>query len=1006
MNGEGHTIKGLLSPATTWADFTLFGESIPHLLHWDFAYLWILQRDQNTRPAGWAPRVEAWRRLLCMLLLNELQLETRPIPQPLLSYTQPRGFSQVTFVSASNTVFGKKAIGVISPTVIVRPLPEPNRLAISAEGLAHELPALYQPNAQTVDRRQQLLQTLEHAKLSLRQSGSLLARSLENIISSEIAVSVQPSGNIYPVTELPSPVPLLHSADAAAWENPRIVDLRLMVAEGTTSRPSEYVPKCSQCEKPLTFSEAAPPVEVAENISIVCAECGTTSPFELVDFGVFRDGQRVYVWRDLHDFAELGNVPVPPSPKVVDHEIRFQWNPGMLHGDAVRTHLRLRFLQASVTAVSPRDIKYARLLIPGDIESFSGHPIRPEWLFAIEKLPSREVSLEVIKFRNMQIKGLRFPVSIAPYPLAACKLVQDLQVGVYPQPLYPQWQRYRIFWSTVSSPNRYRLGVVARPTSTNVTNSTTGGVLEWHDTVPYAISLEESVSGQKSTLGATWQLPAAPDATAVQPIYVGVDFGTTTSIVYVDKQEGSPEALTTEDLIGTARLLSGIGPTRGSFLPPSNRAETDPTFIPSALWFGAHDEFNPVRWNDAAPSPDHHAVHGFKWGVGHELHRRQYLQELLFLMLPAAVRRIFPYGGISPNWKLGFAFPLAFSDPQRAEYVRILKNLQAEVQKYAGGNPAIYTINESFACVRAFGQHGYGEVFLIADLGGGSLDLALFELVRGSHGDSALNEFHVGSAKIGGESFVEALARRIGVDPQSREREYWHIRDAITTQSTTRMYGGSENYFAELATRFVPIAQELMRIMAAACAKSNPDKIVQFVLVGNGWRIAEYNTGVPQAEGVARKRLEESFGLFGLSSLRPYGGRFESASKHLVAIGALQNAKPGGRNELEEAAHQSKMPAGRDMKISRGPVSIPWSDLVGSAIQNIPAGASAGDIEFDRKSGPQPPPQWRDRIEHAMPDLEHEPSDAVIRDHMNIRGYGLEKGPLQIMLEKRAEDLS
>jgi hypothetical protein len=1004
MNGEGHTIRELLSPSNTWADYTLFGESIPHLLHWDFAYLWILQREQNTRPTGWKPRVEAWRRLLCMLLLNELQLDTKPIPQPLLTYTQARGFSKVTFVRAPSTAFGPRAIGVISPTVLVRPMPEPNRIGVTAEELADVLPAFHQPSVQLVDRRQQLLQALGHAKQALRQSGSQLAITLEKILNTEISVDVNPSANIFPVSELPSPVPLLQSADASSWEEPHLVDLRLMVTQGTTGRRVEYVPKCSHCGKNLTFAEAAPPVNAGEDISISCPDCSAVSLFALEDFGIFKEGQVVYIWQDLQQFSELGDTPIPPSPRVVDDEIRFRWNPGMLSGDPTRTHLRLRFSQA-VIAVSPHDIKYDRLLVPGGFENFNGHPIRPEWLFAVEKLPSCEVLQDVVKFRNMRVRGLRFSASLPTYPRAACRIVPDLQVGIYPKPQYTSWRRYRVFWTTETSPDTYAVRVVRHGATNIVVPSEGKGVLEWNESLPYAVSIEESITGQKTSTGATWELTApTAGANAAQPIYVGVDFGTTTSIIYVDKQEGSQQALTTDDILSTAHLLAGSGHPRASFLPIS-RSDVDPTFFPSALWFSSQGSYAPIRWSVAAPSPAHRAAHGFKWGLAHEILRRQYLQELLFLALPAAVGKAFPYGGIAPSWKIGFAFPLAFSDPQRAEYVRIFADLRTQVQDYAGGNPAIFSINESFACVRAFGEHQFGEVFLIADLGGGSLDVALFELIRGERGDSALQEFQVGSAKIGGESFVEALARGIAIDQPSREAEYWNIRDAITTQSTAKKYGGSEMQFADLATRFIPIAQELLRVMAAAFVAKEPEKSLQFVLVGNGWRIAEYNTGVQQATHVARRELERSFSLFDIPTLRAYEGNLETDPKHLVAIGALQNAKPGGRNELEEAAHQSKMPGGRDIKVNRGSVLIPWNELVGSAIQTLSPGTRTADLEFERSSGPEPAQGWRERLDHAMPDLQHDPSDAVIRSRMNIVGYGLDKGPLQVMLEKRAAEL-
>src|SRR5438034_1374861 len=123
----------LLDDQHYWGDYVLYGESIPHLLHWDWAYLWILDR-QSAEPQDWPARVEAWRRLLCMLLLGELELETRTIEQPLLAYTEKVNFSRLIFVKA-HELYPEHPVGVLSPTVLVRPLPEPNRFELSAETL-------------------------------------------------------------------------------------------------------------------------------------------------------------------------------------------------------------------------------------------------------------------------------------------------------------------------------------------------------------------------------------------------------------------------------------------------------------------------------------------------------------------------------------------------------------------------------------------------------------------------------------------------------------------------------------------------------------------------------------------------------------------------------------------------------------------------------------------------------------------------------------------------------
>src|SRR5437867_11933156 len=87
-------LSELLDDQHYWGSYVLYGESIPHLLHWDWAYLRVLDR-QSTIPLGWQARVEAWRRLLCMLFLGELELDVLAIEQPLLSYTEKASFDQL-----------------------------------------------------------------------------------------------------------------------------------------------------------------------------------------------------------------------------------------------------------------------------------------------------------------------------------------------------------------------------------------------------------------------------------------------------------------------------------------------------------------------------------------------------------------------------------------------------------------------------------------------------------------------------------------------------------------------------------------------------------------------------------------------------------------------------------------------------------------------------------------------------------------------------------------------
>ena len=104
--------------ATNWQGVKLLAESVPHLLHWDLAYLWVLELPAAERPGTWRKRVEAWKRLLCLFLLGRLELRTERLDRPLLDFTRPFGIDSIT-----ELLHGGRVVGVSSNVVIVRPLP-------------------------------------------------------------------------------------------------------------------------------------------------------------------------------------------------------------------------------------------------------------------------------------------------------------------------------------------------------------------------------------------------------------------------------------------------------------------------------------------------------------------------------------------------------------------------------------------------------------------------------------------------------------------------------------------------------------------------------------------------------------------------------------------------------------------------------------------------------------------------------------------------------------------
>lgn len=1008
MNGaaprQSRKLGALLDERFSWGSLTLFGESVPHLLHWDWAYFWIISR-QSAKPRGWDHKIEAWKRLLCMLLLGELQLDTQEIQQPLLSFTQQVGLTRTTFIRAAS-IFGERPIAVFSPIVIIRPLPDPNRFEISAERLASELPKHYDPSPER-DRRPELIQVLDLAKGALRRSGSELAEKLIALIDTNLKVNpVGTTARTFPVVPLAAPIPILKQANVSAWEQMRVVPLDLVIPQGGAAQRLQFVPRCVQCGDLLTVAENVPAIDATTSPRVSCRNNHEPSPIDLRDFGVWQNGETVYVWRDLEQLEGLAQYAIPPKPEVSSEEIRFRWNPALLGGESVRVNFRLRFPRHQIQEISVSELKYSTLLVAGDdVSRANALPIRPEWLFAFERIPDIEISREVIAFPNAQLRGLRYPVTLGRYPRSATQVIPDFQVGMFPGPLYEGWKRYRFFWSGSTS-SEYESRIVRDIASPVVATGRSVGVHDWREGLPQAFSIQSKARvGVAATVGATWLLKKTNPVERSQPIIIGIDFGTTNTVAYIEGQDTPYKPLELKDFLNATELIAGQGVPRATFLPLLEQevtASTDPTLVPSALWYSSDEQYQPVRWIGSSPADNRQPLHGFKWKQNLEIQRRAYLDELLFLTLPTALKKLFPDMRVRGNWNIGFAFPLAFSDAQRSDFARLLKALRSQIDSYTSGPVEVRTVNESYACVRAFGEQLHGTVFLIADLGGGSLDVALFEVAGTQEGRAAPVHYQIGSAKIGGETFVTAISNRLGSDDESRERQYWRVRDAIMRGRVSNEFSGSE--FGSFATRFLPIAQELLRNMVSAFVKQFPDKQVKVVLVGNGWRISEFTANTPLAAQVGRRDLEDSFADFAITALSPYKEALPAPAKHLVAVGALKNARPGGHNEIE-AANESKLPSGLTLEIINGGTKVDWFSLVGPAVRTLPPGTGPGHINIERSSGAPTATKWGQVLNYTMPNFDVEPSDSYIRESLKIAGERLEKGPLQVILEWRAEEL-
>jgi hypothetical protein len=318
------------------------------------------------------------------------------------------------------------------------------------------------------------------------------------------------------------------------------------------------------------------------------------------------------------------------------------------------------------------------------------------------------------------------------------------------------------------------------------------------------------------------------------------------------------------------------------------------------------------------------------------------------------------------------------------------------------------------ACVRAFGAFNPGRTFLIADMGGGTMDVSLLTIRR-----EDTNDIHqIGSLRFAGERFLEILTSR------SNQHNLWEIRDAIRSGESQSRYANDEE-IDRLFQAFVACALEFLRTMGKAFCLNHSDKeFPDLILVGNGWHLIEAFS--EEAANVGPKYFENQYNRF-TTQMGVEGSLYQEgmvsnlpSSKHLVVLGALTNAISGGnRNELDDIGDEvvrPRLPAGRSMHLSREgefEIKLTWSDLLGEGaeIGNTLRGAQLETctIDFDLADFPELPDVWADRLCDALgaesvqnlPYLPEEKlRDQIQKGIKTTDTPRIEKGPLQIILEQ------
>lgn len=996
----------------------LYAESIPHLFHWDLAYLWVLEKERHLRPEAWAERVKAWRYLVSLLLTSELEVVEEEINSPFIEFTRPFGLNKVSWVRLRNE---SENVGVLSPTVLVRPLPDYKR-----GDLDRWLDHSRHPEQ---SRPAELAHFLQLAVKDLRenQRPDSFRLRIARCLSAEFGPAEMANP---PAGETHRRVPLLKqigSAQELGEYEVEYLDI-LVPGQAAGAGAAVFIPRCAACRKPLTRAPGAERVTVEDDqITIDCLDsgCGQTSQFDPSAFLLWRRGEdEVVVWGRQGVFATPA-AGFPPPPGLGPSEVTFEWGAAQLGGERTKRFLTFHFPRRMVSTKPIDAVFFKTILVPGQAGLFAGSPVRPEWFDALSNpeqiRPEVDTVSSRVSFRGLQLKGLPMPIDRTFAGMSA-RFDPALGLGVYPDQdrVPPGWGWFRAFLLGDGRLN-YKLAV---PKGTLLLP----WVVEYEGDRPKVIS----VTDQGGAVGVSYYRPparAAFSGAGQADVFLGVDFGTTNTVVYflppgqtvsttqLDRLGLKPSAIT--ELVGWLAEPPGVSTQEflGDCLPGPmyGASRLDPYIIPSALWQASAELF--IRWGPEEPQPGARPVSGFKWdrpGANNADLRRAYLKELLLLCLPVIISRS-GIGTTGVKFHLGFSFPLALDHTSRETLKSLLGEVEGLLGRATGFAFESYSINESLACVRAFGTPNPGDTFLVADMGGGTIDLALFAMRPGPD----IDIHQIGSVKFAGENYVESLVEKKHTPAPVYEKFRWELKDKISSGQSYKQYGNDLDAQTVLH-RFCGLAFEFLRTSVAAHRRRREDGAVNLVLVGNGWHLAEAFS--PETAARGHKRVFKEYYSHLASQLGDHALHlFEGdplpslpSSKHLVVLGALQNAAGAARRkELSEDMVFSKMPAGRAFRVETTAgreLSFGWDDLVG---EDIPLdGVSKDQIVGGRSHflfDEMPPltEPWRTYLLNifraagggSIP----YPTENQLREllHQSVQGLPakMTKGPLQLILE-------
>jgi hypothetical protein len=951
--------------------------SIGSFFHEDLAYLAALEAKGKLTPDV-ERKQNAWWKLLLWYLNEDLkEVEQSLHGQPFLDWV-PRQEGAADGTPVFDRIIwlerDRKVIGLVSPVLLVRPLPDENLSGTIWESPA---PITDRVRSRLAELAKNLYGKLEETRL---RGATPFCCKLAPIINAR---------NIAPAANIPSSDVVL---SPFAFLDPYTLDsTKIMVPTGDGAYLLPLCPNCSESLLPSTVN-----LEFgADNFGLRCRKCQTAKQFQLSEFGcAWVDGELV-VWRDrtLQWADTTASVRMPPVP-VVDANrgrVRFAY-PAL----SALANIESRDLTFVVPMGSPfrsidrvTDLNYANYLWPGDADPAAPVaavpvPLRIENASLVRSARTRKINNTVEV--TLELKGLPAAIRWIFIP----STISTSSIVIYPNP-----KNVPLSWSwfdIATDELRMRLPANAKAARSigehRVRTETTAAALP-------AIELS-SASGSGGVTGSSCSLllirPDDRAAPAPAELFFGFDFGSSNTAMRFSLDGSYPNSrpLNSNDLRKSVAALT-ISP---AFDQAADRVAPKGAGDGSSFQ-SFHCQVHHVARVTPTPCCNEFQTGDVLFKSDENWHtvRIQYVSEMLIHGLIGAS----PYFGQRRlNISGVFSYPLTFTSGRLEKFVSEVKTVVETVSAQTGGDPATAVaktqfVDEATAGVASLGQPQASEVVLTADLGGGTLDVSIGRTTDGPEKDQ------IGSAEVGGSYFVR------------RGHNVGELQNYVTTVGKIARGEADRGEWANQKPHVERYYQLLFTFLETVLGSyivrrhadhTRVEKVSVYPL-GNGWRFHELMVNRMQVnpsavvraeiEKLTRNLAEAIYAKHNVTiDLQP---QLVDNPKGAVAAGCLAVATRTGEHQAKEV--RPRLPFG--INAANGDTHVAWHELFHNEVADE---AFVNDgLRFDEQ-------ELRARLQTPNGrNWAAEGFDAgALRGNLQTKAYywegaGFTRGPLQVLIE-------